>query len=297
MTPEATEDSIRAEHLIEALPYILSYQGAIVVIKFGGHAMLSPDLKDSFAKDLTLLRLLGFKPIVVHGGGPQIDEMLGRLHMETRFVEGLRYTDPDTMRVVEMVLTGEIGKDISSRISRAGGAAVGLSGRDDTLILAQRETIEAKDPSGGTEALDIGQVGRPVKINTKLLETLTHEGFIPIISPIGEDLEGLSYNINADTAASEVASALKARKLILLTDVEGVLDASGKLIPRLNRKDIEGLMDQGLIKGGMIPKLKCCLSALEKGCGASSIIDGRVPHSILLEIFTHRGSGTEITLD
>jgi acetylglutamate kinase len=291
-----SEDSIRAGHLIEALPYILSYQGATVVIKFGGHAMVSGPLKDDFAKDITLLRLLGFRPVVVHGGGPQINEMLARLKIESNFVEGLRYTDPATMQVVEMVLCGQIGKDLVSRIALSGGSAVGLSGKDDSLILAQRETVSRKNPNGTIEELDIGLVGRPVSINTGLIDHLTSGGFIPVIAPVGVGPDGQGYNINADTAAAAVAVALKARRLILLTDVEGVLDADKKLLITLTQKDILNLKDQGLISGGMIPKLECCLDALRNGCEAASIIDGRVPHSILLEIFTHRGCGTEITL-
>jgi acetylglutamate kinase len=296
MPEDRTDDSIRAEHLIEALPYILSYQGSTLVIKFGGHAMLTPALRDNFAKDITLLRLLGFKPVVVHGGGPQINEFLKKLHINSHFVDGLRYTDPDTMEVVEMVLSGKIGKDIVSRISHQGGNAVSISGRDDSLIVCEKDTHKQEDNNGEAKEIDIGLVGKPVSINTMLIEQLTNGGFIPVISPVGEDIHGQSYNINADIAASAVAVALKARRLILLTDVEGVLDRDKKLIIRLNQKDIEILKTEGLITGGMIPKLQCCLDALEGGCKAASVIDGRVSHSILLEIFTHRGSGTEITL-
>jgi acetylglutamate kinase len=294
-------DSIRAEHLIEALPYILAYQGAVLVIKFGGHAMADEALKDDFAKDVTLLRLLGFKPVVVHGGGPQISEMLGRLKIDTAFVDGLRYTDALTMQVVEMVLSGSVGKDLAARISRFGGSAAGLSGRDDMLIQAERETlsktVEGEDGSTRTTETDIGFVGRPVGVNTRLLEQLADGGFIPVISPVGSGPGGEPYNINADTAAAAVAVALKARRLILLTDVEGVLDRDKKLILRLTKSDIKRMDKEGLITGGMIPKLECCLTALENGCAAASVIDGRVPHSILLEIFTHRGCGTEVALD
>jgi acetylglutamate kinase len=264
-----------------------------VVIKFGGHAMLSEPLKDGFAKDVTLLRLLGFRPVVVHGGGPGINRMLERLNIGSRFVEGLRYTDPETLEVVEMVLSGSIGKDIVSRISRAGGAAVGLSGKDALLI----EARQARGPAGPAgEELDVGLVGEPVSVNTALLEHLGGGGFIPVIAPVGTDREGGSWNINADTAAAALAVGLKARRLILLTDVEGVLDREGRLILTLDRAGIGDLRAQGLITGGMIPKLGCCLDALEGGCSAASIIDGRVPHSLLLEIFTHRGCGTEVRL-
>jgi acetylglutamate kinase len=290
---DSTHDAVRAEHLIEALPYILSYQGATVVIKFGGHAMLSEELQDGFAKDVTLLRLLGFKPVVVHGGGPGISRMLKRLDIGSRFVEGLRYTDPETLEVVEMVLAGSIGKDIAGRITRAGGAAVGLSGKDALLIEARK----AAGPRGpGGEELDVGLVGEPVRVNKALLAHLGEGGFIPVIAPVGSDREGGSWNINADTAAAAVAGELKARRLILLTDVEGVLDGEGNLILELDRARIADLRAGGQVTGGMIPKLECCLEALDNGCSAASIIDGRVPHSLLLEIFTHRGCGTEVKL-
>ncbi|MDR1314656.1 MAG: acetylglutamate kinase [Deltaproteobacteria bacterium] len=290
---ELAHDAVRAEHLIEALPYILAYQGATIVIKFGGHAMLSESLQDGFAKDVTLLRLLGFKPVVVHGGGPGISRMLDRLSIGSRFVEGLRYTDPETLEVVEMVLSGSIGKDIAGRITRAGGLAVGLSGKDALLIEAKK----AAGPKGpGGEELDVGLVGEPVAVNRKLLSHLGEGGFIPVIAPVGADREGGSWNINADTAAAAVAGALAARRLILLTDVEGVLDRDGKLLLELDREGIARLKAEGMVTGGMIPKLDCCLEALESGCSAASIIDGRVPHSLLLEIFTHRGCGTEVKL-
>jgi acetylglutamate kinase len=290
---ENSKDAVRAEHLIEALPYILSYQGATVVIKFGGHAMLSEKLQDGFAKDVTLLRLLGFRPVVVHGGGPGISRMLKRLDIGSRFVEGLRYTDPDTLEVVEMVLAGSIGKDIAHRITRAGGAAVGLSGKDACLIEARR-AAGPKGPDGSE--LDVGLVGEPVKVNVELLSHLAEGGFIPVIAPVGSDREGGAWNINADTAAAAVAGALGARRLILLTDVEGVLDSEGKLILEIDRARIAELRSEGQVTGGMIPKLDCCLDALKAGCSAASIIDGRVPHSLLLEIFTHRGCGTEVKL-
>jgi acetylglutamate kinase len=291
--PDKFSDSVRAEHLIEALPYILAYQGATVVIKFGGHAMVSEPLQDAFAKDVTLLRLLGFRPVVVHGGGPGISRMLKRLNIGSRFVEGLRYTDPETLEVVEMVLAGSIGKDIASRISRAGGSAVGLSGKDAFLI----EAVKAPSPRGSDgEEMDVGLVGAPTRINTELLSHLGEGGFIPVIAPVGADREGGSWNVNADTAAAAVAGALKARRLILLTDVEGVLDREGRLVLMLDREGIEGMRAKGLVTGGMIPKLECCLDALEHGCSAASIIDGRVPHALLLELFTHRGCGTEVRL-
>ncbi|MDR2339518.1 MAG: acetylglutamate kinase [Deltaproteobacteria bacterium] len=294
--PKDKEDSIRAGHLIEALPYILSYRNATLVIKLGGHAMATGPLLDNFAKDVTLLRLLGLKPVVVHGGGPQISDMLERLHIGSRFVDGLRYTDPATMEVVEMVLCGRIGKDIVSRITLAGGSAVGLSGKDSLLIVAERETLPADGKGPDAQPLDIGLVGRPVSVNTDLLGLLTEGGFIPVISPVGVGADGQGYNINADTAAAAVAVALKARKLVLLTDVEGVLGPDGTLILSLGKGEIADMRERGLIQGGMIPKLECCVHALENGCEAASVIDGREPHSILLEIFTHRGCGTEVFL-
>ncbi|MDR2353810.1 MAG: acetylglutamate kinase [Deltaproteobacteria bacterium] len=292
-------DSIRAEHLIEALPYLLKYQGATIVIKFGGHAMTTPELKNNFAKDITLLRLLGLRPIVVHGGGPQINSTLAALKIESYFVEGLRYTDSATMEVVEMVLCGTIGKDLVSRVTLAGGSAIGLSGKDSALILAEKIEVPHLDENGAQTLIDIGFVGNPIDINTKLLEYLTQEeggGLIPIISPVGTDSSGQTYNINADTAAGAIASALKAHKLILLTDVPGVLNENQDLIITLTKKEILSLKQKNLITGGMIPKLDCCLTAMEKGCNAASIIDGRVPHALLLEIFTHKGCGTEIKL-
>ncbi|MDR2460201.1 MAG: acetylglutamate kinase [Deltaproteobacteria bacterium] len=295
MSTKEPYDSIRAEHLIEALPYILEYRDSIVVIKFGGHAMVSEDLKDNFAKDLTLLKLLGFIPVVVHGGGPDINDMLLRLDIKSTFVGGLRYTDSKTMDVVEMVLGGKIGKDLAWRISQAGGQAVSLSGKDSKLI--EVKPVKAENPEGQDKPpLDLGLVGEPIAVNTHLILKLCSGGYIPVIAPVGTDSTGKTYNINADTAAAHVAIHLKAKKLILLTDVPGVLDQAGELILTLNKDGVDRLKSQNLITGGMLPKIDCCLEALSKGCEAASIIDGRMPHSILLEIFTHRGCGTEITL-
>ncbi|MDR2350203.1 MAG: acetylglutamate kinase [Deltaproteobacteria bacterium] len=297
-------DRERAEQLTEALPYILDYRGETVVIKFGGHAMLSDSLKNDFAKDVTLLGLLGLKPVIVHGGGPDINLMLDKLGIESRFVSGLRYTDEATMAVVEMVLGGKIGKDLAGRVSLAGGNAVSLSGKDSRLIEAKK-TILFPDPDfpGGPgepgepiEAVDPGLVGTPVAINTVLLDKLGEAGFIPIISPVGTDANGVTYNVNADTAAAAVAVGMKARRLILLTDVPGVLDERGELIGTLTPERLKKLKENKVIAGGMIPKIECCREALANGCGAASIIDGRVPHSILLELFTRKGSGTEINV-
>ncbi|MDR2367583.1 MAG: acetylglutamate kinase [Deltaproteobacteria bacterium] len=289
----------RADLLVEALPYIRTYSGSTLVIKYGGHAMVDGDLRDRFAQDVSLMRFVGINPVVVHGGGPQIDELLNRLKIDFHFVEGQRFTDEATMEVVEMVLCGRVGKDIVSRVTRAGSMAVGLSGKDSGLIRAVRKRLpKGKGPEGEhlDETVDIGLVGEPTSINVSLLNHLTAGGFIPIIAPIGVDENGTTYNINADAVAAAVAVALSASKLILLTDVTGVLDASGALIERLGEAQIAELRRAGAITGGMLPKLDCCLTALKGGCKTSSIIDGRVPHALLLELFTDKGCGTEIFL-
>ncbi|MDR2301052.1 MAG: acetylglutamate kinase [Deltaproteobacteria bacterium] len=317
----------RADLLVEALPYIRNYSGSTLVIKYGGHAMADEALKNGFAQDISLLRHVGVNPVVVHGGGPQIDELLNRLKIDFHFVEGQRFTDESIMEVVEMVLCGRVGKDIVSRITRAGSMAVGLSGKDSGLIRAVRKRLpKTKDrsegrgeeaPGAGPGAgltsgpvpgpevsagvnsdggLDIGLVGEPTAINVSLLNHLTRGGFIPIIAPIGVDDNGTAYNINADAVAGAVAVALAAKKLILLTDVEGVLNAGGELIERLSEGQINDLKKSGDISGGMIPKLDCALAALKGGCSGASIIDGRVPHALLLELFTDKGCGTEVYL-
>ncbi|MDR1676873.1 MAG: acetylglutamate kinase [Deltaproteobacteria bacterium] len=287
----------RANLLVEALPYIRSYFGSTLVIKYGGHAMVDETLRNKFAQDVSLLRFVGLNPVVVHGGGPQIDELLNRLKIDFHFVDGQRFTDEATMEVVEMVLCGRVGKDIVSRMTRAGGLAVGLSGKDSNLIRAVRKRLAKKQPQDISEELvDIGLVGEPVSINTALLDHLTSGGFIPVIAPIGVDENGTTYNINADTVASAVAVALSAARLILLTDVAGVLDKEGRLIERLTESQVQELKRNGGISGGMVPKLDCCLSAVRGGCKSTSIIDGRVPHALLLELFTDNGCGTEIVL-
>ncbi|MDR1488080.1 MAG: acetylglutamate kinase [Deltaproteobacteria bacterium] len=286
----------RAAYLVEALPYIRNYQGATLVIKYGGHAMVDESLRDSFAQDVALLRFVGFNPVVVHGGGPQIDELLKRLKIEYRFVEGQRFTDPATMDVVEMVLCGRVGKDIVNRITRAGGEAIGLSGKDAGLIKAVRKRLPSRnaDLAATPETIDIGQVGEPSSINISVLTHMTSGGFIPVIAPIGVDDLGVTYNINADTVAAAVAVAMKAARLILLTDVPGVLDKENNVIERLTDAQVPELKKSGVISGGMLPKLDCCVSAIRGGCKSTSIIDGRVPHSLLLELFTDKGCGTEI---
>lgn len=286
----------RAQVLIEALPYIRKYRGATIVIKYGGHAMVDEALKKGFAEDVTLLKYVGFNPIVVHGGGPQINELLSRLNIKSHFVEGQRFTDQATMEVVEMVLSGRIGKEIVSLINSLGGRAVGLSGKDAQVIKARRKTLcrqtEADLPP---EILDIGLVGEPTIINTEFLNYLAASDVIPVISPVGVGKNGETFNINADSVAGAVAGALGAEKLMLLTDVEGVLDKDKRLIPRIRTTEIEALKTTGVISGGMIPKLDCCAQAVGRGCRGAYILDGRRSHAILLELFTDEGCGTEVT--
>jgi acetylglutamate kinase len=281
--------------LIETLPYMRQFQGQTIVIKYGGHAMKDEDLKQGFAQDITLLKYLGLNPVVVHGGGPQISQTLNRMGIQSRFIDGMRVTDDETMNVVEMVLVGKVNKEIVNLINKAGGRAVGLSGKDGQLIKAeQMHLYRSRGDEEPPEIIDIGMVGQVTAINTELIETLHHSNFIPIIAPVGVGEEGETYNINADLVASQVAAALQATKLVLLTDVTGVLDPNGRLISTLYRQSaLEGI-EQGIIQGGMIPKVICSLEALESGVGKVHIIDGRVPHAILLEIFTDHGVGTEI---
>ena len=285
----------KAAVLIEALPYMRQFQGKTLVIKYGGHAMKDESLKQGFAQDIVLLKYLGLNPVVVHGGGPQISQTLKRMGIESRFIEGMRITDGETMNVVEMVLVGKVNKEIVSLINAAGGRAVGLSGKDGQLILAQKMHLyRPRGDEEPPEIIDIGMVGEVTCINTEVIETLQARNFIPVIAPVGVGLEGETYNINADLVASNVAAALKAVKLILLTDVAGVLDPEGNILSTLNRMDVLDGIDQEIITGGMIPKVNCCLEAIMAGVGKAHIIDGRVPHSVLLEIFTDHGIGTEI---
>lgn len=272
----------KADTLIEALPYIKKFFGKTVVIKYGGHAMENAELKESFAKDIVLMKYIGMNPVIVHGGGPQIDDMLKRLGKKSEFKRGLRVTDAETMEIVEMVLVGKVNKEIVSLINRHGGQAVGLSGRDGGLIKARK----VKE--------DIGRVGDVTEVNPHVIEALDESKFIPVISPVGEGKDGKAYNINADIVAGKIASALKAEKFILLTDVEGVLDNNKKLISSLDSKKASDAIKKGVIAGGMIPKVECCLDAVKDGVGKAHIVDGRVKHAILLEIFTDKGIGTEI---
>lgn len=281
----------KAGVLLEALPYIRRFQGRTFVIKYGGHAMVAPELKESFAKDICLLKYIGVNVVVVHGGGPQISAMLKRSNVQSRFVDGLRVTDDATMDVVEMVLAGSINQDIVSLICRHGGRAVGLSGKDDGFILADKlPPITSKDG----EEVDMGRVGDVRQITPDIVVELMRAGFIPVIAPIGVDTHGSSLNLNADTAAGKVAEALRAEKLILLTDVEGVRDGDGKHVSSLSREQARDLIAARVIDGGMIPKVECALEAIDGGVRKAHIVDGRTPHVVLLEIFTDEGVGTEI---
>ncbi len=274
--------------LVESFPYIQEFYGKTIVIKYGGNAMIDDDLKKSFAFDMVLLKHVGIDPVIVHGGGPQIGEHLKQIGAESKFVDGLRVTDSATMEVVEMVLVGKVNKEIVHNINMAGGSAVGLSGKDAGLITAEK--IYHKK---GDEKLDIGQVGAVKYVNSKIIDTLDRDRFIPVIAPVGFGIDGRTYNINADMAAGKIAESLKAGKLILLTDVEGV-KVKDKLAPSLSKKDIPDLIENEDITGGMIPKVNCCLDALKGGVNKTHIIDGRVEHAVLLEIFTDAGIGTEI---
>ena len=284
-----------AQTLIEALPYMRRFAGSTFVIKYGGHAMGSAELARDFARDVVLLKRVGINPVVVHGGGPQIKAMLDRLKIQSEFVQGLRVTDAATVEIVEMVLAGNINKRIVTAIQEAGGQAVGLSGKDGRLIEAKKLTRTVRDAESHIEqVLDLGFVGEPETINSEVLVALRESQLIPVIAPIGVGENGQTYNINADTAAGAVAAALGAKKLIMLTDVEGVLDGDGRLLPRFTAEEARDLMTTGIITGGMIPKLETCLAALEAGVDAAHILDGRLPHVLLLEIFTEAGVGTKI---
>jgi acetylglutamate kinase len=285
----------KAGILTDALPFMRRYAGKTVVVKYGGHAMGDESLASEFAHDVTLLKQVGINPVVVHGGGPQIGGMLERLSIESEFVDGLRVTDAPTMEVAEMVLSGLLNKRIVAGINAAGGRAVGLSGKDAGLIRARKLQRTKQDPDSNIEkTLDLGYVGEPVGVDPDLLESLDAAGFIPVIAPIGGCEDGHTYNINADTAAGAVAGAMHAERLLLLTDVEGVLDKSGALIHDMTVTEARGYMEDGTLHGGMIPKVETCIRALGEGVKAAVILDGRVPHSMLLEMFTPDGSGTLI---
>ena len=283
----------KAETLIEALPYFQRYAGRSFVVKYGGHAMGDPEAARDFARDIVLLKTVGIDPVVVHGGGPQIGEMLAKLGIQSTFVDGLRVTDAATADVAEMVLSGAINKELVGWIAEAGGKAMGLSGKDGNLVTAAKVVRTTIDPESREEQqIDLGFVGEPDAIDTGILDTLCKAGIIPVVAPIANGRDGHTYNINADTMAGAIAAALGAARLILLTDVAGVLDADGTLMTDLTPRDIARLREEGTIKGGMIPKLETCVTAIEGGCEAAVILDGRVSHALLLEFFTSRGAGT-----
>lgn len=288
----------KASVLIEALPYIRTFRGKTVVVKYGGHAMTEPSLKERFAQDVVLLKYVGINPVIVHGGGPQIDRMLARLGIQAKFRHGVRVTDQATMEVVEMVLAGQINMEITDLINRHGGSAVGLSGKDGGLIrskpLTARAWAESLERDWDGEDGDFGLVGDIEKVDPGLLRNLQEDHYIPVIAPIGSDRQGNTYNINADLVAGAIAGALKAEKLVMMTDIKGIRDAKGHHLSTVSRKDVQRMVKKGIITEGMLPKVHACLDALDAGVGKAHIIDGRIPHAILLEIFTRRGIGTEI---
>jgi acetylglutamate kinase len=287
----------KAKILIEAMPYIQTFRGKTFVIKYGGSAMIDENLKQGFAQDVVLLRFIGINPVIVHGGGPQIGATMERMGKKSAFVSGQRVTDQETMDIVEMVLGGKVNKEIVNLINQTGGKAVGLTGKDGGLIQAKKLNMTKKSEStGATEIIDLGLVGEVTEIRPGAILALEQGGFIPVIAPVGAGAHGETYNINADLVAGAVAGALKAEKLILLTDQAGILDKDKNLIPTLNKKKVESLVHSGVIAGGMLPKTRSCFEALDAGCAKVHIIDGRVPHALLLEIFTKEGIGTEITL-
>ncbi|MEK6563126.1 MAG: acetylglutamate kinase [Candidatus Binatota bacterium] len=284
----------KAEVLMEALPYIQRFYGKTFVIKYGGSAMADEELKASFAQDMVLLKYVGINPVVVHGGGPQINEVLQKMGTPTQFVRGMRVTDQETMDIVEMVLAGKINKEIVSLINRHGGMAVGLSGKDGGLIRARKMSVTVASNGEPPEIIDIGLVGEIVGINPMVINTLDENKFIPVIAPVGAGEQGETYNINADLVAGQLAEALGAEKLILLTDVDGVKDKKGELLSTLKVNQARKLIQEGVVAEGMIPKVECCIEALKGGVGKTHIIDGRVKHAVLLEIFTKEGVGTEV---
>ncbi len=284
-----------AHVLGEALPYIQRFRGKTVVVKYGGNAMVDETLKSGFARDIVLMRLVGINPVVVHGGGPQIGSLLDKLGKESRFVEGMRVTDSETMDVVEMVLGGLVNKEIVNLMTRHGGRAVGLTGKDGDLIRARKLRITRNSPElDAPEIIDIGHVGEVASVDASVVDMLVNGGFIPVIAPIGVGEDGHSYNINADLVAGRIAEVLGAEKLILLTNTTGLLDKQGNLLTGLNATEVDALIEDGTIHGGMLPKIQCALSAVKSGVRASHIIDGRVEHAVLVELFTDEGVGTLI---
>ncbi|MBN2284391.1 MAG: acetylglutamate kinase [Deltaproteobacteria bacterium] len=299
MEQETLESTMhKADVLLESLPYIRRFYNKTIVIKYGGHAMADEDLKTMFARDVVMMKYVGINPVIVHGGGPQIGSVLKKLGKESKFVQGMRVTDKETMDIVEMVLVGKVNKEIVGLINHHGGRAVGLSGKDGSLIRAEKYLLtEEKKKDTPSEIIDIGLVGRVTEIDANLIKSLVQDGFIPVIAPTGVGEAGETYNINADIVAGEVAAAVNAEKLVLLTDVPGVLDGDGSLIHSISDTRANDLIGSGVIEGGMFPKVKCCLKALRGGVRKAHIIDGRLKHSILLEIFTDQGIGTEVVSD
>lgn len=289
------QDLAKAETLIEALPYLQRYAGCTFVVKYGGHAMGDPELAHDFAQDIVLLKAVGINPVVVHGGGPQIGAMLKKLGVESQFIDGLRVTDKATAEVAEMVLSGSINKELVGWIAGAGGKAIGISGKDGGLVTATKVERTQKDPDSQIErVIDLGFVGEPTTVDTTVIDAACAAGLIPVIAPIASGADGATYNINADTMAGAIAAALGAKRLFLLTDVAGVLDKDKNLLTDLTPADIARLQQDGTISGGMIPKLETCVHAVEAGCEAAVVLDGRVGHAMLLEFFTSRGAGTLI---
>lgn len=284
----------KAEILIEALPYIRNFYGKTFVIKYGGSAQVKEELKESFAKDIVTINYIGIKTAIVHGGGPKISATMEKMGKKPKFVQGQRVTDKETMDIVEMVLGGLVNKEIVSLINSHGGKAAGLSGKDGGLLKAKKKLLKKHAETGVDEVIDIGFVGEVTRVDPQILISLEKDGFIPVISPVGVGTKGETLNINADYVAASIASALKAEKLILLTDVPGIMDKNNKIISTLTKKNIKKYIKDGTITGGMLPKVKACLKAIEGGVSKTHIIDGRVPHCLLLEIFTKEGIGTEI---
>jgi acetylglutamate kinase len=285
----------KANVLVEALPWIRQFYGKTIVIKYGGNAMVEERLKEGFARDIILMKYIGLNPVVVHGGGPQIGKVLQAMGIETRFEQGMRVTDARTMDVVEMVLGGKVNKEIVANINKHGGRAVGLTGKDGNLLTARKLEMKAINPDTLTpEIIDIGMVGEVAEINPSIISSLEEAKFIPVIAPVGVDDAGRTYNINADLVAGKIAGALQAEKLILLTDIEGVKDKNGSLLNTIDIADVQGLIEDGTIAGGMIPKVTCCLDAIADGVEKTHIIDGRMEHACLLEIFTDQGVGTAV---
>jgi acetylglutamate kinase len=294
LTPDSALQVARV--LTEALPYIQRFTGKTIVVKFGGNAMVDPLLHESFARDIVLMKLVGMNPVVVHGGGPQIGSLLDKLNIRSEFVDGMRVTDAETMDVVEMVLGGRVNKEIVASINRNGGKAIGVTGKDGRLLRARRLTITRRGPElDEPEIIDIGHVGEVRQVDTEMLNVIIDSNFIPVIAPIGADDEGCSYNINADLVAGKIAQVMQAEKLMLLTNVAGLMDAAGNVLTGLSTAQVDDLIADGTVHGGMLPKITCALDAVKSGVSSAHIVDGRVPHAVLLEIFTDEGMGTKIT--